>query len=525
MRNITFVSTQDQAVFQTNTPACFHVLVDKHDAEEKSSWIFLHTTILPLAIDRSSVLHESNQAQLFYITCSLVQESTILNSTFANLYKIFCLAKDDHIINFKRADYLPLVTSDVDDVILFEVRPFNKIKSTSSRRVAVTPTVLSFFQQSVISLPAYNMPSWHSDQYRIVLDSSDKSNTRYRDNTGCSFDLTLPQPIDLHDQRWELELNSLFIHKRVFSAFPLVVPSEDVHFSIVEVRRTLVPHPGGEPDTYEYRNVNFENTLKDPTSAYQTFDSPLDLLRHINSQFRRYSRQNGDARFVYRPTLGKIVWTYARGEDNSFLRQSAADSDIYDVYVSMPKRGLGKLLGFVDSKEPSQSCSGGDDDDDDDDADDDDSRNSDSGPDFDNADFKIYFSVWRQPPVDDLAGPLQRAVQAKKTAAFLAFPVTGEIFPKTILVTCNLVKNSSIGGRFVRLLRLINTRENFKDPFIVASDFEHSMPVELDVKSFASVHIQLCALSGQLLPSAERLSSCGTIKTVVELTLRKCDIN
>ena len=49
--------------------------------------------------------------------------------------------------------------------------------------------------------------------------------------------------------------------------------------------------------------------------------------------------------------------------------------------------------------------------------------------------------------------------------------------------------------------------------------------VAQDVKSFASVHIQLCALSGQLLPPAEKLSSCGTIKTVVELTLRKCDIN
>ena len=519
MRNITFVSTQDQTVFRTNTSACFHVLIDKHDAEEKSSWIFLHTAILPLAIDRSSVLHESDQAQLFYITCSLVQESTILNSTFANLYKIFCLAKDDHIVNFKRPDYLPLVTSDVDDVILFEVRPFNKINSTSRRRVAVTPTVLSFFQRSVISLPAYNMPSWHTDQYRIVLDSSDKSNARYRDNTGCSFDLTLPQPIDLHDQRWELELNSLFIHKRVFSAFPLVVLSEDVHFSIVTVRRTLVPRPDGEPDTYEYQNASFEDTLKDPNSPYQTFNSPLDLVRHINSQFRRYSRQNGEAKFVFRPTLGKIVWTYGRGEDNSFLRQSTVNSEIHDVYVSMPKSGLGKLLGFVESYEPGQSCSDDDDDDDDDDA-----SNSDSGSEFVNADLRIYFSVWRQ-SAGDLAGPLQRAVRTKKTGTFLAFPVTGEIFPKTILVTCNLVKNSSIGGRFVRLLRLINTRENFKDPFIVASDFEHSMPVELDVKSFASVHIQLCALSGQLLPPANRLSSCGTIKTVVELTLRKCDIN
>ena len=512
MRNITFVSTQDQTVFRTNTSACFNVLVDKHDADEKSSWIFLHTAILPLAIDRSSVLHESDQAQLFHITCSLVQESTILNSTFANLYKIFCLAKDDHIVNFKRPDYLPLVTSDVDDVILFEVRPFDRINSTPDLRVAVTPTVLSFFQQSVVSLPAYTMPSWHSDQYRIVLDSSDKSNARYRDNTGCSFDLALPQPIDLHNQRWELELNSLFIHKRVFSVFPLVVPSEDVHFSIVTVRRVQIPRPDGEFD-YDMRNSVSDDTLKDPNAAYQTFDSPFDLVRHINSQFRRYSRQNGDAKFVFRPALGKIVWTYGRGKDNSFQQQSAADLDIYDVYVSMPKNGLGKLLGFVESYGPSQSCN-----------DSDDASGSDSGAEFDNADFKIYFSVWRQ-PADDLDGPLQRAVTTIKTGAFLAFPTTGEIFPKTILVTCNLVKNSSVGGRFVRLLRVINTKENFKDPFIVASDFEHSMPVDLDVTSFASVHIQLCALSGQLLPPAEWLSSCGTIKTVVELTLRKCDIN
>ena len=509
MKNITFISTQDQQIFTTNSSSDFVVSGNKHCCDERSSWIFLDKLLLPMCADESFTQHRTDRAQLFCLCCSLVCETTIFNSSFCNLYKLFCLTKDEFIVNFKRADYLPLHTTSVSDVIAFEIGPFVKSSKNDGTPVSVTPTLASFFQQSENSLPALNMSTWDSDQYKIVLDSSDQTNVQYRkNNNGCDFDIQLPRPIELGDQRWELELNSLFIHKHVFSIFPLVIPNDKFVFTITTVHKKKI----GEQSHYSVRRRTGD--LKAPDAPFQTFHSALEIVNHLNDQIKHYSRQQGRAKFMLNQASQKIVWQY----DTRNL--TTDDPEIVEVFIAVQKEGLGQLLGFI----PEDAASTITDNDWDDDE-----------PDVENEivndDEFIVFSLWQQ-SIQGLPKRLQRAIKTRKVADWNCFQPVDEksIFPRNILVTCNLIKNSCIGNKFVRVLRIINTKENFKNPYVIAADFDHSMPIEMDVKSFHSIHIQLCDTNGHPVPSNVHLvpktGSVGDekIHTVIEMTLKKCDI-
>ena len=512
MKNITFISTQDQQIFTANNSSDFVVSGNKHCCDERSSWIFLDKLLLPMCADESFTQHRTDRGQLFCLCCSLVCETTIFNSSFCNLYKLFCLTKDEFIVNFKRADYLPLHTTSVSDVIAFEIGPFVKSSKNDGTPVSVTPTLASFFQQSENSLPALNMSTWDSDQYKIVLDSSDQTNVQYRkNNNGCDFDIQLPRPIELGDQRWELELNSLFIHKHVFSIFPLVIPNDKFVFTITTVHKKKI----GEQSRYSVRRRTGD--LKAPDAPFQTFQSALEIVNYLNDQIKPYSRQQGRAKFMLNQAAQKIVWQY----DTRNL--TTDDPEIVEVFIAVQKEGLGQLLGFIPEDAASTITDPDWDDDDDEDEDVDDK--------IVNDDEFIVFSLWQQ-SIQGLPNRLQRAIKTRRVADWNCFQPVDEksIFPRNILVTCNLIKNSCIGNKFVRVLRIINTKENFKNPYVIAADFDHSMPIEMDVKSFHSIHIQLCDTNGHPVPSNKQLvpetGSVGEekIHTVIEMTLKKCDI-
>ena len=509
MKHLTFLSNQNQQTFTDNSHTRFDISIDRHVTRDSRSWIFLTQLHVPLSLlnfsarsllfDRKSV-----HAHLFVISCSLVQQTSILNSDFCNLYKVVCLSPRDHIVNFKGADYLPLTATDSTDVIRFEIRPLNPREKLPSYTGVTSPTIMSFFQRSLTSIPTLDMATWHDERFKIVLDSTDRRSSRVRANTGCDFDIQLPQPIELGaDQRWELELNALFLNKLVLDnvQFPLTVPNsvfEDMAFIIVKKGKK---REDGKVGLDYQRITRSRDILNNPNTDKQTFETPQAVINQLNAYLRQFNLQRDGAKFRYLPSTGKVAWMYETiHPSTTFRRPDGYDprvENLEEVLVGIPKKGLGQLLGLVDPVRDDLE-----------------------------EDEYVYFSLWR-PTLRGLKSEYSDGlVQKKFVFGFPAFPPDEEA-PKSmpVMVTCNLVRTSCLGANFIRLLRLINTGENYKHPYVIASNFEHPIPVALDVKSFASIQIQLCDLSGQVLPHAAHHVTNPSVKTVVELTLRKCDIN
>ena len=290
MKHLTFLSNQNQQTFTDNSHTRFDISIDRHVTRDSRSWIFLTQLHVPLSLlnfsarsllfDRKSV-----HAHLFVISCSLVQQTSILNSDFCNLYKVVCLSPRDHIVNFKGADYLPLTATDSTDVIRFEIRPLNPREKLPSYTGATSPTIMSFFQRSLTSIPTLDMATWHDERFKIVLDSTDRRSSRVRANTGCDFDIQLPQPIELGaDQRWELELNALFLNKLVLDnvQFPLTVPNsvfEDMAFIIVKKGKK---REDGKVGLDYQRITRSRDILNNPNTDKQTFETPQAVINQLN---------------------------------------------------------------------------------------------------------------------------------------------------------------------------------------------------------------------------------------------------
>ena len=166
-----------------------------------------------------------------------------------------------------------------------------------------------------------------------------------------------------------------------------------------------------------------------------------------------------------------------------------------DVIALLPKDGLGQLLGFA-------------------------------APGTDKGD--VAFSLWSNAH----RHKLQNANASNKDYVFTTteaphlsfrYPLASTNSVNTPLaVTCNLVENSLLGCRHIRLLRLLTVNNRLdQEPYMGHEEFAQSHPVKLETKTFSSIRIQLCNLHGDIMPIAANVRHNPNINTVVMLTLRR----
>ena len=493
MKTITFISDQNNSTFPLNTTNNFAVLVNQQDTNQRHHHDTRFFSLNKLITD----FDPTPEARLFSLSCSLVRETSLFNTRASNVYKILCLAPQDYTgigytVNFKTVDPLPLVHN--EDQIKFELASLTPTTLAQTQFHTTFPTVVNLVACPIISSHLNTMWQWHSQQKKIILDSSDENSLHYRQNNGTDFEIVLDSPFKTVNETWTMELNAIFIHHRVFSAFPLTLKPEQLLFGLGFI--TQEEGPDGQP------NMSWKAI---PLTS-RTFNKPSDLLQTINFKFKKYSRVYGRAQFTI--TRGnKVTWDYKHsnmGEDKwaEFDMARVNDKNILDVILLLPKNGLGQLLGFVSPDEAKTV----------------------------KATSYIFFSLWSRAhhlniPDSPFHLDSSRYVYQKTVAPYPSFlPLLPTILQTPIVVTCNLVENSLVGLNHLRVLRLITTQENFKDPYICYSEFEQPLSVTLETKTFSRIHIQLCHLDGKPITVSSAGLNTPSINTVVVLTLRKQSI-
>lgn len=497
MKTITFLSDQNNKTFPLNTTNNFAVLVNQQDTNQRHH----HDTLNFFTLDKIITDFDPiPEARLFSLSCSLVRQTSLLNTRPSNVYKILCFAPQDctglgYTINFKTVDPLPLAHN--EDQIKFELASLGPTTTTLAQTQFHTtfPTVINLIACPIVSHQLNSMLQWHSQQKKIILDSSDENSLHYRQNNGTDFEIVLDSPFKTVNETWTMELNAVFIHHHVFSAFPLTLKPEHLSFGLGFITQEDGPDGGR-------RDMNWGAI---PLSS-RTFNRPSELLQTINFKFKKYSRVYGRAEFTI--TRGnKVTWHYKHSnmsEDkwNEFDLARVSDKNILDVILLLPKDGLGQLLGFVS---PAEAQTG-------------------SKPGY------VYFSLWSRAHQLDLDNtPFRpgstRYVYQKTVAPHPSFtPLLPGVLQTPIVVTCNLVENSLVGLNHLRVLRLITTQENYKYPYICYSEFEQPLSVRLETKTFSRIHIQLCHLDGKPITVSSTAMNTPSINTVVVLTLRKQSI-
>lgn len=495
MKTITFLSDQNNKTFPLNTTSNFAVLVNQQDTNQRHH----HETCNFFTLDKIITDFDPiPEACLFSLSCSLVRQTSLFNTRPSNVYKILCFSPQDYTglgyaINFKTVDPLPLAHN--EDQIKFELASLKPTTLAQTQFHTTFPTVINLIACPIVSNHMNSMLQWHSQQKKIILDSSDENSLHYRQNNGIDFEIVLDSPFKTVNETWTMELNAIFIHHRVFSAFPLTLKPEHLTFGLGFI--TQEDGPDGQTTM---------NPFPIPLTS-RTFNKPSELLQTINFKFKKYSRAYGRAEFTI--TRGnKVTWNYRHSnmsEDkwNEFDLKRDNDKNILDVILLLPKDGLAQLLGFIS---PTEAQTG-------------------SQPGY------VYFSLWSRAHQLNLDNnsPFHpgstRYIYKKTVAPHPSFlPLLPGVLQTPIVVTCNLVENSLVGLNHLRVLRLITTQENFKYPYICYSEFEQPLSVRLETKTFSRIHIQLCNLDGKPITVSSTAMNTPSINTVVVLTLRKQSI-
>ena len=504
MKSITFLSNQDNNTFPLNTSTKFNVLLN-HRQQDTNRHHHAHNrpqslTLATLLLD----VKPKKEARLYTLACSLVRNRTLMNAQATNVYKIVCLAPHNHsgigyTLNFNTVDPLPLHhNEDQIKFVLTSLYPLNK-QQQLERTVYLNefPTVVNLVacppQSTLVSTTTDTMLQSESDQYKIVLNSTDRNSRAFvRNNTAVDFEGVLELPFNTANERWSMELSSIFIHRHVFSTFPLTVKPEHLKFRLVTLSK-----PPREDAQADYTDITWEHE--------RTFNTGDQLLKLINNKMSEYTRLYAHARFTM--VNNKVQWHYQttsklgpddfeKFEDSHLRKQHLVYRHLIDVIALLPKAGLGKLLGFA-------------------------------SPDDDTA-GDCAFSLWNNAHRHNIENvdPENESYFNKKTVAphlSFQYPIESTNNVDTpLVVTCNLVENSLLGGRHVRMLRLITVKNNTdKHPYIGYEEFTKSHPVNLETKTFSSIRIQLCNLNGDIIPVASNTLNNNSINTVVMLTLRK----
>ena len=513
MNNITFLSNQNNETFPLNTPTKFSVLLN-HRKQDTNQHHHAHRTPQSLTLTKLLVDVEPPpvpEARLCTLTCSLVRNRTWVNAKATNVYKIICLAPVKqsglgYTFDFRSVDPLPLLHN--EGQVQFELSTLNPSHQHRSLEQTVYlnqfPTVLNFvtcptpspwtrLTTTTTTTTSTMSRSSESDQYKIVLNSVDANSGAYRENTAVDFEGVLELPFNTVNEDWSIELSSIFIHRRVFGTFPLTVKPEHLKFRLMTVTK---------PAKAKNATTHFTNFTWD---RERTFHTAHDLLRLINDKLSEYSRLYGHAKFQTvqqnkvrwhydtQKTLDEAAWN--KFEDTHPRKQQLLYADMIDVIALLPKDGLGQLLGFA-------------------------------APGTDKGD--VAFSLWsnaHRHKLKNADASNKDYVFTTTEAPHLSFryPLASTNSVNTPLaVTCNLVENSLLGCRHIRLLRLLTVNNRLdQEPYMGHEEFAQSHPVKLETKTFSSIRIQLCNLHGDIMPIAANVRHNPNINTVVMLTLRR----
>lgn len=480
MRKITFISNQDNQTFSHNSPLQFSLLSPQ---QNNPSTIYFNQIIFETSDSTTT------KAQLFAISCSLVNKSTILNSNYCDIFKIVCLIPlisqkecNKYLVAFN-TDENGLILPPVVDKISFQISGITSHHSLSSS-LSQNPTVIDMSQALNTSHGLHQ----HLETYKIILNSDDKkSQSTYKGNSGVDFTINLPQEINLKEnESWSMDLCSIFIHKHVFYEFPQSFHIKDLYFWFIGLKKVPI---NNEPIGQEH--IEWLPYKIDRTSEIETFTNGYQLLNKMNAAIRMFSgvEENKFSLMQY----GKIRW---KAQPPSKPVPLALKNKYIDIFFIVRENKLGKILGFIDGKQNSPQDNG------------------------------LAFSLWAQQPLynnttflklDTLMTIQPNLIVGK----YLPYRWPNSIDSKPILVTCDLLKSSILGKNYIKSLKLIHTHDKFVDPYIVCSNFERNSPVELETKTFNSIRIQLCDIFGQVLPRSINDKFDKNIQTIIELIIKK----
>ena len=80
------------------------------------------------------------------------------------------------------------------------------------------------------------------------------------------------------------------------------------------------------------------------------------------------------------------------------------------------------------------------------------------------------------------------------------------VYPKNLIVGCNIVDDTIFGGQHVKLLRLITNSDNL-DSEILTFQFQHDEKVHLGIREFKSIHISIMDATGSSVKSESNFPS------------------
>ena len=80
------------------------------------------------------------------------------------------------------------------------------------------------------------------------------------------------------------------------------------------------------------------------------------------------------------------------------------------------------------------------------------------------------------------------------------------IYPKNLIVGCNIVDDTIFGGQHVKLLRLITNSDNLESD-ILTFQFQQDEKVHLGIREFKSIHISIMDATGSPVKSESSFPS------------------